>query len=209
VQWGVLVFALSIGEIMADPLTEAASRFRALDTYQATVRSLAADGERQEMRYFYRRPGWVRMELIRPHRGMVLIYDPDTGRVRLWPFGPKHVLVLTFAPDSPMLRNPRGHRIDRSDVGALLANLRELRAGGSMSLLDDAEVAGRPATFLDIVGNAGVAVAGVHRYKVWLARDTLFPLRVESFAAGDSPIETVDMADVETNVTFPDRFFTP
>jgi outer membrane lipoprotein-sorting protein len=209
VRWCVLVFALISSQIMADPLAEAESRFRALNTYQATVCSLAADGERQEIRYFYRRPGWVRMEFIQPHRGMVLIYDPDTGRVRLWPFGPKHLLVLTFAPDSPLLRNRRGHRVDRSDVGALLANLRALRAGGSMSLLDDAEVAGRPATVLDIVGNAGVAIAGVHRYKVWLAQDTLFPLRVESFAAEDSPIETVDMVDVETDVTFAERFFTP
>lgn len=208
-RWDVLVFALISSKIMADPLAEAETRFRALNTYRATVRSLAADGERQEIRYFYRRPGWVRMEFIQPHRGMVLIYDPGTARVHLWPFGPKHVLVLTFAPDSPLLRNQRGHRVDRSDVGALLANLRALRASGSMSLLDDAEVAGRPATVLDIVGNAGATVAGVHRYKVWLAQDTLFPLRVESFAVGDSPIETVDMADVETDVTFPERFFTP
>jgi len=209
VRWCVLVFALISSEIMADPLTEAESRFRALSTYQATVRSLAADGERQEIRYFYRRPGWVRMEFIQPHRGMVLIYDPGTGRVHLWPFGPKNVLVLTFTPDSPVLRNQRGHRVDRSDVGALLANLRALRAAGSMSLLDGAEVAGRPVTVLDIVGSAGVTIAGVHRYKVWLAQDTLFPLRVESFAVGDSPIETVDMADVETDVTFPERLFTP
>jgi len=209
VRWCVLVFALISSEIMADPLTEAESRFRALSTYQATVRSLAADGERQEIRYFYRRPGWVRMEFIEPHRGMVLIYDPGTGRVHLWPFGPKRVLVLTFTPDSPVLRNQRGHRVDRSDVGALLANLRALRAAGSMSLLDGAEVAGRPVTVLDIVGSAGVTIAGVHRYKVWLAQDTLFPLRVESFAVGDSPIETVDMADVETDVTFPERLFTP
>ena len=208
-RWCVLVFALISSEIMADPLTEAESRFRALSTYQATVRSLAADGERQEIRYFYRRPGWVRMEFIEPHRGMVLIYDPGTGRVHLWPFGPKNVLVLTFTPDSPVLRNQRGHRVDRSDVGALLANLRALRAAGSMSLLDGAEVAGRPVTVLDIVGSAGVTIAGVHRYKVWLAQDTLFPLRVESFAVGDGPIETVDMADVETDVTFPERFFTP
>ncbi len=49
----------------------------------------------------------------------------------------------------------------------------------------------------------------MHRYKVWLAQDTLFPLRVESFAVGDSQIEAVDMVGVETDVTFPERFFTP
>src|SRR5207244_11721692 len=150
------------------------------------------------MHYFYRRPGWVRMEFIQPHRGMVLIYDPGTGRVHLWPFGPKRVLVLTFTPDSPVLRNQRGHRVDRSDVGALLANLRALRAAGSMSLLDGAEVAGRPVTVLDIVGSAGVTIAGVHRYRVSLARRTLFPTRADRFALGGVPLETRDIPGVET-----------
>jgi outer membrane lipoprotein-sorting protein len=208
VRWGLLVFALISSETMADQLTEAQTRFSALTTYQATVDSRAADGGRQQIRYFYRRPGWVRMEFIQPHRGTVLIYDPDTRRVHLWPFGP-HMPVLSLAPDNALLRNPRGHRIDRSDVGALLANLLALRARGSMSSLGEAQVGGRPATGLDIAGDAGVTIAGVHRYAVWLASDTLFPLRVESFAVGGNPIETVDMADVETDVTFPERFFTP
>jgi len=204
-----LVLALISRETMADRLTEAETRFRALNTYQVTVRSRAADGERQEIRYFYRRPGWVRMEFVQPHRGMVLIYDPDTRRVRLWPFGLKHVLVLTLDPDSALLRDRRGHRVDRSDVGALLANLLALRARGSMSSLGEAQVAGWPASGLDIAGDVGATIAGVHRYRVWLARDTLFPLRVESFAVGESLIETVDMADVEIDATFPERFFTP
>lgn len=29
------------------------------------------------------------------------------------------------------------------------------------------------------------------------------------FAVGGNPIETVDITDVETGVTFPERFFTP
>jgi MucB/RseB N-terminal domain len=209
VRWGVLVFALISSRIMADPLTEAETRFRALNTYQATVRSLAADGERQEIRYFYRQPGWVRMEFVQPHSGVVLIYDPGTERVRLWPFGLKHALALTFAPDNALVRDHRGHRVDRSDVGTLLANLQALCARGSMSSLGDAQVAGRPASGLDIVGDAGVTVAGVHRYRVWLAQDTWFPLRIESLAPGDRLIETVDMADVEIGATFPERFFTP
>jgi outer membrane lipoprotein-sorting protein len=196
-------------EIMADPLTEAEIRFRALQSYQATVRSLAADGERQVMRYFYRQPGWVRMEFVQPYPGTVMTYDPGTRRVHIWPFGRTLMPALSVAPDSALLRNQRGHRIDRSDVGALLANLRALSARGSISLLGDTQVAGQPATGWDIVGEAGVSVADVHRYRVWLALDTLFPLRVESFALGDRLIETVEMEAVQTDVRFAERFFTP
>ncbi|WP_218568631.1 DUF3047 domain-containing protein [Pseudomonas sp. 2FG] len=95
--WGILFFVL-LGDVMADPLAEAELRFRALNAYQVTVRSIAVDGERQVIRYFYRKPGWVRMEFIQPHKGAV-------------------------SPDNPQVRSPRGHRVDRSDAGALRGNL--------------------------------------------------------------------------------------
>lgn len=207
--WRLLALALLGLDVMADPLDDAQARFGALHTYQVTVRSVAAAGDRQVIRYFYRKPGWVRMEFVQPYRGMVLIYDPQTRRVRLWPFGVNHLPSLSFAPDHPLLRSAHGHRVDRSDVGALLANLRALRERGSLTQLGDAEVAGRAATGLDIVGHADSTVAGVHRYRVWLTRDTLFPLRVESFEVGGNPLETVDMADAEVDVSFPERLFTP
>jgi len=208
VRWGMLVFALIGSETMADPLSEAEVRFRALNTYQATVHSVAADGEQQVIRYFYRQPGWVRMEFVQPHRGVVLIYDPGTHRVHLWPFGLKHIPVLNFAPDNPLI-SKHGHRVDHSDVGALLKNLLALRARGSMSSLGEVQVAGQAAAGLEIVGDAGVNVAGVHRYRVWLAHDSLFPLRVESFAAEKGLIETVDMEGVRIDEPFAERFFTP
>ncbi|CAD5379135.1 conserved hypothetical protein [Pseudomonas sp. OF001] len=194
---------------MADPLSDAVDRFREVSTYQVTVRSVAADGERQVIRYFYRKPGWVRMEFVQPHSGAVLIYDPDARKVRLWPFGLKHTLVLTLDSDNPLVRSARGHRVDRSDVGALLENLLTLRARGQAVALGEAVVAGRPTVGVDIIGAAGVTVAGVHRYQVWLAQDTLFPLRVKSFEVGGILIETVDMTDVATGMRFDERFFTP
>lgn len=210
--WGMLVFALASEGMAAhaeDPLAEAERRFHALTSYQLTLQSTAADGERQVIRYAYRKPGWVRMEFIQPHRGMVLIYDPDARKVRLWPFGPDRPPALSFSPDNPLLRSRSGQRVDRSDVGALLSNLMALRAGGSMTPLGDTELSVRPAAAYDIVGGAGRAVAGVHRYHVWLARDTLFPLKVESFDVRGSLVETVDMSDAEIDVVFPARLFNP
>lgn len=206
----LILLALLGLDVMADPLADAQARFGALQTYQVTVRSAGSEGVRQVIRYFYSKPGWVRMEFIQPHRGAVLIYAPDTHRVRLWPFGLAHWPMLSLAPDHPLLRDPRGRRVDRSDVGVLLARLLALRERGSVSALGDADIAGRPATGFDIVGSSeGTAAGGIHHYRVWLGRDTLFPLRVESFEVSGNPSESVDMADAEVDVRFPDRFFTP
>lgn len=207
-RW-VLLFLVLMGQAMADPLTEAQVRFRALTTYQVTLRSTAADGDQHEIRYFYRKPGWVRMEFVRPHPGVVLIYDPGTRRARVWPFGLHRTFSLSLAPDNRLLRGPNGRRVDRSDVGLLLARLLALRAQGGGSPLGEAEIRGRPAIGLEIVGAASEVATDEHRYRVWLARDTLFPLQVESFHADGTRVETVDMTDAQIDVALPEQFFMP
>lgn len=194
---------------MADLLDEAETRFRALQSYRVTLHSTGADGDRQVMRYFYRKPGWVRIECVEPHQDAVLIYDPGARRARLWPFGLRLAAAFSLAADNPLIRSRRGHTVDRSDVGALLENLRALRMGGRLALLDDDEIAARAAIGFEVAGAAGVTVAGAHCNRVWLAHDTLFPLRVESFGVAGELIETVDMVDVGLDIRFPERFFTP
>lgn len=194
---------------MTDPLTDAETRFGALQSYQVTLRSTHGAGGQEVIRYFFCKPGWVRMEFDQPHRGAMLVYAPDNRRVRLWPFGLGHWPALDLAPDHPLLHNPHGHRVDRSNVGVLLGNMLALRQRGSMSPPDAAEWAGRLATALDITGPAGGSAGAVQRYRVWLARDTLFPLRVDSFAANAGLLESVDMGDAQIDVQFPERFFTP
>lgn len=209
-RWLALILALLAGEAMAaDMLADAQARLRELRSYRLTLRALAADGERQVIRYAWRRPGWIRMDFVEPHEGAVLIYDPAAQRVRLSPFGAEHILTLNLAPDNPLIRSPRGHSVDRSDVGALLANLAQLRARGTMAEPVAAELGGRAATLIEIEGAAGASVGGVHRYRVWFAADSLFPLQVQSFDAHGAPIETVDMSDAELDVVFPASFFAP
>lgn len=208
-QWPALALLLLPLPAMANLLTDAEARFEALHNYEVTLRSTDAAGAQEVIRYAYRKPGWVRMDFEQPHRGAVLIYAPDTRRVRLWPFGPGHWPMLDLAPDNPLLRNPRGHRVDRSDVGVLLVNIRVLSERGSTTLLGDAQLAGRAAASLEVTGPADSAADGVQRYRVWLARGIAFPLRVDSFAADGDLIESVDMSDVRVDVQFPERFFTP
>jgi len=201
--------ALIAGDaVAADPLADAEARFRTLESYRVTLRSCAADDHRQVIRYAWRRPGWVRMDFLEPHCGAVMIYDPATGRVRLSPFGLKH-MTLNLAADNPLICDPRGHRVDRSHVGALLADLAELRARGSMTSRADADAASRRATVVEIEGGAGISVGGVHRCRIWFAPDTWFPTKVQSYAMHDKLIETVDMSDAELGITFPERFFRP
>lgn len=194
---------------VTDPLKEAEARFSALSTYRMTLRSIASDGPRRVIRYWYSRPGWVRMEFVEPRAGMVLIYDPSAHVVRVWPFGIERAISMRFAAANPLLRDPNGHRVDRSDVGSLLENVAELRAKGDMTVHNDVELAGRAAALLEVVGTRGASVHRVNRYRVWLAIDTSFPLKVESFAASGNAIESVDMTDAELGIDLPGTLFNP
>lgn len=198
--------ALSAGG--ADLLDLAMERFRAVESYRVTIRSSHAEGE-EELRYFYRKPGLVRMEFVRPHAGAVLIYHPSTRRVRLWPFGAGRFPELDLSPGNPLIRSPRGQRVDRSDVGALLDNVQALREGGKLETRGEEMLAGRQVWQIDVTGTNDFTVAGVHRYQLWLDADSLFPVEVVSRDLKNAVIETVRMEDPEINGTLPDALFDP
>jgi outer membrane lipoprotein-sorting protein len=60
-----------------------------------------------------------------------------------------------------------------------------------------------------VTGATGVAVAGVHRYELWLDTSSLFPLKVVSRDQKDAVIETVLMSDLEINAPLAETLFNP
>lgn len=209
--WPLLATALlaPAGTSPPDPVAAARQQFEQLDSYRVTLRSSAAQRPPQVIRYTWRKPGFIRMEFVTPHPGALLIYNPHSGKVRLWPFGQRAVMALTLAPDNPLIRGPHSRRVDHSDVGTLLRTVQALQAGGDTALRG-VEVVGRwNARQLDVTGAPGKTVAGVHRFRLWLAEGTLFPVKVVSFGLDDKVQETVLMDDVEIDVPLAADFFQP
>ncbi len=192
-----------------DPVAAARQQFEQLDSYRVTLRSSTAQHPTQIIRYAYRKPGFVRMEFIAPHPGALLIYSPHSGKVRLWPFGQRARAALTLAPDNPLIRGPYGRSVERSDVGALLRNVQALQAGGDTELRGMETVGRWNARQLVVTGAPGKTVDGVHRFQLWLAEGSLFPVKVASFGLDDEALETVLMDDVEIGVPFAADFFQP
>ncbi|WP_175778366.1 DUF1571 domain-containing protein [Burkholderia anthina] len=206
-----LLAASLIGASMtADPVTVAQAHFDHVQSYRATIRASGRSGERTEIHYAYLKPGFVRMDFVSPHHGAVLAYDPGEGKVRLRPFGEHALPALTLSPSNPLVRDRSGHRVDHSDVGALLRNVHALQQGGATVTEGEEAVGGRTALRVSVTGAPAHAIHGVHRYELWLDTEDGFPLKVVSFADGDGePLETVTLDDVEVDVAFPARFFAP
>jgi len=202
----LLMVALA-GANAIDPIDAAIERYRAVESYQVTLRSFHGD-QSDIIRFSYKRPGFVRMDFEQPHEGAVLIYSPLTNHVRLWPFG-EGLFSLTFSPDNRLVQSPTGQRVDRSDIGALLDNVKSLQRKGETTVLGEELVGGRKTMRLAVSGTGKPVAGNVPRYELWLDSASLLPLKVVSRDANNEIIETVVMDDLRINVGMPDRVFDP
>lgn len=203
-----LMLAAALTGAHPDPLASAIEHYQTVESYRVTIHSFHADGE-EHIRYYYRKPGFVRMEFIRPHEGAVLVYNPLTQHVRLWPFGAGHFPEFNLSPGNPLIRSSRGQHVDRSDVGALFDNVRMLRADGTAEIVSEESADGRTFLHLAVTGAGDSAVAGVHRYELWLDTASQFPVKVISRNREDAVIETVTMEALEINAALPETLFNP
>ena len=183
-----------------DFVFEGQARFDALANYRVTLKSTSAGKEPVEVRYGYRKPGFVRMDFIRPHAGATLVYSPETGKVMLWPFGFDTFPRLMLNPDSRMILSPQGHRVDQSDIGTLLVNVRELQRHGDTQVVGDERIGTRSASHVVVTCRPGHTVTGVSRYELWFDAGHGLPVKVASERASGQPIETVLLEDLRIDL---------
>lgn len=196
-------------ESSADPIILAQQHFEYIESYQVKIISKSALGENNVIRYSYRKPGYVRMDFTEPHPGAVLVYNPTSGTVRLWPFGLHQLPVLNLSPANSLIRDQNGHRVDQSDVGTLLRNIRSLQQGGETTIVGKEILQGQPVLHVSVNGPAGFTVSDVHRSELWLENSHHFPIKVVSYGIDGHVIESVFMDAIVFNIQFPDNFFTP
>ncbi|MFC3286172.1 LolA family protein [Litchfieldella rifensis] len=203
----LLMVSLNLG---ADPVATALARFEQVNAYQLTLHSQGPSGEEEVIHYAYRRPGFVRMDMVKPFRGAVLIYDPHAHEVRLWPFGsPGRRAGLTLSPNNRLVRSARGHRVDESDVGTLLRNVQRLQQQGELRQLGEDAIDGHSVHHLEVEGEAGHTVEEVARFELWLDSETLFPRKAVGYDRHERMLETVTLKDIVVDPDLPEDFFSP
>ena len=195
-------------DAQAAPLAAAIAHYQKVETYRVILHSFRADGE-EHILYYYKKPGYVRMEFIKPHSGALLIYNPNTKRVRLWPFGFGHFPEINLSPGNPLIRSNSGQRVDHSDIGELFENIRILQQSGKTEVLGEEIMDGHKVLHFVVTGADNFTVAGVHRHELWLDTESLFPVKGISRDVHDAILETVVMDDLEVNITLPDTMFNP
>ena len=189
------------------PLAQAEAAFKELTTYTAILRSYA--GGTENIRFFYKKPGFIRMEFISPHKGALLAYNPETGKARLRPFGAIKPLIITLSPGNRLIRSPRGHTVDRSHLGALIENARIIEGSGILKTLGMEEINGRKALKVEVKAQDGFESEGVNRHLLWLDSETHLPIKAEGYDAEGELIEGVFIDDLLVGVPISNSLFSP
>lgn len=199
----------SHSEKTTNPIDLSRQQFQQIHSYQVLLRSSSPQDESKIIRYSYRKPGFVRMDFTQPHPGAVLIYSPLSRKVKLWPFGLGTFPVLNLSPTDSLIQDDHGHRVDQSDIGVLLSNIRRLQNDGTTVTVGEETLAGRATLHLSVTGPKGVSVDDVNRYEIWLDKSHGLPAKVVSYDRQGSLLETVLMDAMVINIQFPADFFTP
>lgn len=198
---GFLAFVPSLA--FAGPVDEALSSFERLESYKVTLQS--SSGE--VIRYFFKKPGYIRMEFENPHKGAVLVYDPFKKEALLRPFGFLKSLELRMGPDDRLIRSSSGHTVDESDIGSLLKNVKKLKDNGTAENLREEEVGGRWTIVIEVRGEGAFETDGINRYRLWLEKSSMLPLKVEAYAASGELLEGVLMDDLEVDPVLSKELF--
>ena len=199
----------SHSEKTTNPIDLSRQQFQQIHSYQVLLRSSSPQDESKIIRYSYRKPGFVRMDFTQPHPDAVLIYSPLSRKVKLWPFGLGTFPVLNLSPTDSLIQDDHGHRVDQSDIGVLLNNIRQLQNDGTTVTVGEETLAGRATLHLSVTGPKGVSVDDVNRYEIWLDKSHGLPAKVVSYDRQGSLLETVLMDAMVINIQFPADFFTP
>jgi outer membrane lipoprotein-sorting protein len=202
-----LIAQLSTFAEQADPLEAAIESYKSVNTYTVTLRS-ETDGKKEVIRYYYKRPNHVRMEFIKPHKGVVLVYNPAAGKVRVRPLGFLKPLVLSFSPDNRLVKSDWGHRVDESDLGTLLKAAKDIKSHGKQETLGTEKVKTRETLVITVTGDDGYTVYGeINRYIIWLDKELNLPVKGEAFGVEGELVERVFMDDLEVGMEFEEGFF--
>jgi outer membrane lipoprotein-sorting protein len=189
-----LIAQLSTFAEQADPLEAAIESYKSVNTYTVTLRS-ETDGKKEVIRYYYKRPNHVRMEFIKPHKGVVLVYNPAAGKVRVRPLGFLKPLVLSFSPDNRLL-------------GTLLKAAKDIKSHGKQETLGTEKVKTRETLVITVTGDDGYTVYGeINRYIIWLDKELNLPVKGEAFGVEGELVERVFMDDLEVGMEFEEGFF--
>jgi outer membrane lipoprotein-sorting protein len=159
----------------------------------------------QKSLYTFKKPDRIRLDLERPHPGMVLIFPDKEGKVFVKPSGIGHLFHFDLRPDSRLLTGSSPQRIDQTDMGLLIRHISHDLTDGRLG----------PAEVTEEDGSIIIHVRAMNHfrpdtvtwYRFFIDRATWLPAGVEESTPEGRLERTVAFKDLAINIGAPDSLF--
>jgi outer membrane lipoprotein-sorting protein len=200
-------------------------KFDAIEDYQCIAESYTTDGERlwrRTFNYYFKKPKLIRMEVAEGQfPGTVLIYNPDIFQDKVCLEAPSKFLTIVqkiargrfIDLDDHWVTDLRGRGVHESDWGTFIdEHLRFVRTiGGRYEIHYEGEEAmnGRQALVYTIVSTNPEETLLVKEEKMWLDKETYFPLKYIFYDSAYRVMRKTSHSDIKINVNLQDDMFQP
>ena len=201
-----LVIFISVpeaGSESPDPIVEFEIAYSKVDSYSVEINSSLGE----VVNYSYKKTGHVRMDFIKPHGGAVIVYNPETNKVRVRPFGFIKPLVVTYKPESRVVRSKNGHQLNDSDLGVLLGSVKKVRDNGVMKVVGKAKIGDVDTVAVRVKAEGDFTDYRVNEYRLWLSKITKLPVLIEAFGIDGKLQERTFLNNIKLNPDFAEGFF--
>ncbi|GAB4259604.1 MAG: hypothetical protein Kow0092_07960 [Deferrisomatales bacterium] len=158
-----------------------------------------------EVVYRFRRPGRIRIDFLRPRRGLRLVFPDGRGRVGVRPGGWLGFLRLSLDPGNPLVRAGPGQRVDQTHLGLLVEKIAESVGPGRTGPLA-VERAGA-AAILRVEARHHFLPGERARYEFWIDTARWLPSKVHEALLSRREEREIRFLDWEINPGLSDEVF--
>jgi len=155
--------------------------------------------------YTFKKPTWIRLDFVSPHPGMTMVYPDRNGRVLVRPGGLFSMLTFHLGLDDPLLESPSGQRMNQTDLGLLIENIRHSvtdQRRGAVSLSED-----KDTIRIQVLADDHFRERVETRYEFLISKELWLPVEVGQSTANGVREGRIIFRNLRTNINVPDDRF--
>ena len=155
--------------------------------------------------YTFKKPDHIRIDMKSPSAGMILIYPSGDGKVAVKPNGLLGFLKLNLFPDSALLSNATGQRIDQTDMGLLIKNIDHSITDRSHRTVSVSEQDGQVR--IEVLAEDHFLKGVLTLYHFIIDKTHWLPVEVREFTPAGILKREVMFRNIRTSIGIPESFF--
>jgi outer membrane lipoprotein-sorting protein len=155
--------------------------------------------------YTFKKPKWIRLDFVSPRPGLIMIYPDRNNKVFIKPRGLLSILGFHRPLDDPLLKSPTGQRINQTDLGLLIKNIRhgvtDQRRGPVSILEDDNTIQ------IEVLADDHFLEGVETRYQFLISKELWLPVEVSASKENGVQEWRIVFRNLRTNINVPDALF--